>query len=137
MTDHLTQLANDAITLLAPLLPAAATAAGKLADHVADGFLSEPGAKLFDWIASQFKDKPAAASLQRAIAEPRNQHRLDALRIEILELAEKDAQFREQLGELVNAGAKANISATQIASPSGDNSKIGQATGKNISIQIS
>ena len=74
MTD-LTQLANDAIALLAPLLPAAATAAGKLADHVADGFLSEPGVKLFDWITRQFSGKPAAASLERAIAEPQNQLR--------------------------------------------------------------
>ena len=125
------------IALLAPLLPAAATAAGKLADHIADGFLSEPGVKLFDWITSQFEGKEAAASLRRAIAEPQNRHRLDAVRIEILELAEKDIQFREQLSELVKAGAKANISATQIANPSGDNNRIVQATGKNIHIQNS
>ena len=132
-----TQLANDSVALLTPLLPLATHAAGKLADHITDGFLSEPGVKLFDWITEQFRGKPAAVSLERAIAEPQNQHRLDSLRIEILELAEKDALFREQLAELVGAGAKGNTSVTQTASPSGDINKIGQAVGRNNTIQIS
>ncbi len=131
-----TQLASDSVALLTPLLPLAAQAAGKLADHITEGFLSEPGAKLFDWITEQFKGKPAAATLDRAIAEPQNQHRLESLRIEILELAEKDALFREQLERLVAAGTKETITATQIASPSGDNNKIAQAAGRDNKIQI-
>jgi len=128
---ELTQLANDTMTLLAPILPFAATAAGKLADHIADGFLSEPGAKLFDWLAAQFNGKPAAATLERAIAEPQNPNRLESLRLEILDLAGKDAEFRRQLTKLVHAGA------TQIANPSGDNNKIAQVAGNNNSTQIS
>jgi hypothetical protein len=128
---ELTQLANDTMTLLAPLLPIAASAAGKLADHIADGFLSEPGAKLFDWLTAQFQGKPVAATLERAIAEPQNPNRLESLRIEIQNLAGKDAEFRRQLTELVHAGA------TQIANPSGDNNKIAQVAGNNNSIQIS
>jgi hypothetical protein len=135
--NDLTQLAQDAVALLAPLLPAAATVAGKLADHVAEGFLGEPGAKLFDWLTTHFSGKPAATTLERAIAEPQNQYRLDSLRLEIMELAERDTQFREQLADLVKSGAKEKISATQIASPAGDNNKIGQAAGKDINIQIS
>jgi hypothetical protein len=130
MTD-LTQLANDTITLLAPLLPIATSAAGKLTDHITDGFLSEPGAKLFDWLTAQFRGKPAAATLERAIAEPQNPNRLDSLRLEILDLAEKDAEFRHELAELVHAGT------TQIANPGGDNNKIVQVTGNNNSTQIS
>ena len=132
MTD-INQLATDVMELLTPLLPVAATAVGRLADHVAEGFLSEPGVKLFDWIADRFSGKPAAASLQWAIAEPQNKHRLDALRLEILEFAEKDTQFREQIAKLVQHG----ISAIQIVSPSGDSNTIAQATGKDINIQIS
>ena len=129
--NDLTQLTHETIALLTPLLPVAATAAGTLANRMADGFLSEPGAKLFDWLTKQFSGKPAAATLERALAEPQNQHRLDSLRIEIMELAEKDPQFRRELGDLVKAGA------TQIASPTGDNNKIAQAAGKDIDIQIS
>jgi hypothetical protein len=128
---ELTQLANDTMTLLAPLLPIATTAAGKLADHIGDGFLSEPGAKLFDWLTAQFRGKPSAATLERAIAEPQNPKRLDMLRLEIQDLAEKDAEFRRQLSELARAGI------TQIANPSGDNNKIAQVAGNNNSIQIS
>jgi len=50
---------------------------------VADGFLSEPGAKLLDWLASRFKGTPAAATSDRAVAEPCRPYRLDALRGEI------------------------------------------------------
>ena len=131
------QLAAHAVAELAPLLPIAATAAGKLADHVAEGFLSEPGAKLFDWIADQFRGKPAADSLQRAIAEPQNKHRLEALRLEILEFAEKDVAFREQITKLMQSGSEEKVNATQVASPSGGYNKIGQAAGKENKICIS
>ncbi len=121
-----TQLATDATTLLAPLLPLVSSLAGKLTD----GFLSEPGAKLFDWLSAQFHGKPAQIPLDRALAEPQNQNRLDALRLEILDAAEKDPEFLNQLASLVNT-------ATQTTSVTGDNNKIAQACGKDINVQIS
>ncbi|HEX4809507.1 MAG TPA: hypothetical protein VH325_11295 [Bryobacteraceae bacterium] len=131
--DDITQLAQQAMTAIAPLIPFAAAEAGK----VADGFLSKSGEKLFDWLKSQFSGKPAEATLDRAIAEPENERRLTALRLEIEEMAEKDGEFRQQLTELVKAvAAGAGITATQTANASGTNNKIGQAAGKDINIHI-
>lgn len=131
--DDITALAQQAMTAIAPLLPFAAAAAEK----VADGFLTKPGEKLFDWLKSQFSGKPAEATLDRAIAEPENDRRLAALRLEIEEMADKDSAFRQQLTELVKAAsAGAGAAATQTANASGTNNKIGQAAGKDISIHI-
>ena len=131
--NDITQLAQQTITLLAPLLPAATMVAG----HVTEGFLSQPGAKLYDWLASQFHGKPSAVTLERAVAEPQNKRRLDALQLEIEDLAEKDSEFRRQLTELLKAaGVPGDATTIQIASPTGDNNKAGQATGENISIHI-
>ena len=134
MTD-ITLLAQQALTALGPLLPlAASTAAGQ----VAAGFFRQPGAKLYDWLASKVKGTPAAATLDRAVAEPANQHRLDALRGEIEELAEKDTEFRDQLAGLLKeiAGETVIVTAPQTLTLTGDNNKGAQAAGKDISIQI-
>ncbi len=55
--------------------PYTATVMASQSAAQADGlFLSGPGAKLFDWLSSEFKGKPAEASLETTIAEPQNQH---------------------------------------------------------------
>ena len=124
-------LAQQAMTVIGPLLPLAGAAAG----HLADGFLSEPGAKLYDWLVAKFKGTPAEATLNRAVAEPENTRRIDALRLEIEDVAEKDSEFLEQLTGMLkemNLGVKA----TQTANVTGDNNKIAQAAGKDIKIRI-
>lgn len=133
--NEIAQLAQQAITWIAPLLPMAAAG---VATHVADGFLAQPGAKLFDWLWTEIKGKPAAGTLERAVAEPQNTRRLDALRLEIEELAEKDTEFRRQLEGFLTAIAESTggTITNQTASPAGDNNKIGQATGTNNTIQI-
>ena len=128
-------LAQQAMTALGPLLPLAASHA---ATQMADGFLRQPGAKLYDWLAAKVKGTPAAATLDRAVAEPENRHRLDALKGEIEELAEKDAEFCEQLAGLLKeiAGDTVFVTAPQTLNQTGDNNKGAQAAGKDISIQI-
>ena len=128
-------LAQQAIAVLGPLIPLAAS---NVAGHLADGFLSEPGAKLFDWLAAKLKGTPAAAILDRAVSEPGNQRRLEAVRLEIEDLAEKDPDFRDQLAALLKeiAGETAVVNATQTSAQTGDNNKSAQAAGKDISIQI-
>jgi hypothetical protein len=126
-------LAQQAVNALGPLLPLAASYA---AGHVADGFLSEPGAKLYDWLAGKLKGTPAAATLDRAVAEPDNKRRLESLRLEIEDLAEKDPEFREQLAGLLKEMGGDTVTATQTATAVGDGNKIGQGAGKDISIQI-
>lgn len=129
------QLAQQAVTVLVPLLPVAAAA---VAGHVIDGFLEQPGSKLFDWLTAQFQGKPAAATLERAVTEPQNTHRLEALRLEIDELVEKDPEFRRQLAELLKElTPTADTVANQTANPIGDSNKIAQAAGTDIKIQIS
>jgi hypothetical protein len=60
MTDPtLGELAQQAIILLTPIL-----------HPIAEGFLKQPGAKLFDWLADQFKGKPAQSTLDHAAANP-------------------------------------------------------------------
>jgi cell division septum initiation protein DivIVA len=63
---------------------------------------------------------------------------VEALRLEIEELAEKDTDFRQQLAELLKeiAAASGSVVSTQTSTTIGDNNKIGQATGKDISIHI-
>ena len=128
-------LAQQAMTALGPLLPLAGTYA---AGRAVEGFFHEPGAKLYDWLTSKVKGTPAAATLDRAVAEPENRHRLDALRGEIEELAEKDAEFRDQLAGLLKeiAGETVSVKATQTATQTGDNNKSVQAAGKDIDIRI-
>ena len=122
MTD-IALLAQQAMTALGPLLPYAA-------GNVTIGFLRRPGAELYDWLASKVKGTPAGAALESAVAEPENQRRLDILRLQIEEMAEKDTEFREQL-----AGILKGIGTAQTATQTGDNSTIVQAAGNNISIQ--
>lgn len=128
-------LTQQAISLLGPAISlAASTAAG----HLADGFLSEPGAKLFNWIASSLKGTPAAITLDRAVAEPDNPRRLEALRLEIEDLVQSDSSFREQLVNLMNesSGATGSVTATQSSSQVGENNKSTQATGNDITINV-
>jgi hypothetical protein len=128
-------LAQQAVTVLGPSI---ALAASSTASHMADGFLSEPGAKLFDWLTSKLNGTPAASTLDRAVSEPKNPRRLEALRIEIEDLAAKDEQFRDQLAKLLEemAAKTGGVSATQTSTQIGDINKNAQAAGKDIHIQI-
>jgi hypothetical protein len=121
-------LAQQTVTAIAPLLPFAATKA-------AEGFFKEPGAKLYNWLAAKLKGTPAEATLDRAAAEPANPRRLDALKLEIEDLAEKDSDFRDQLAALLKE-LPAAITATQTAIQTGDNHKSAQVAGKDNIITI-
>jgi hypothetical protein len=133
--NDISSLAQQAISLLAPAISLAASTA---ASHLAEGFLSEPGAKLFDWLAAKLKGTPAAVTLERATAEPHNPRRLEALRLEIEDLAERDPTFREELVTAMK-DARSVISettSTQSSSQVGEGNKSAQAIGENISIQL-
>ena len=131
--NEILQLAQQTIDLLTPLLPLAGAAVG----HIADGFLSEPGAKLFDWLTSKFRDKHAAATLEQAIEDPQNTWRLEALKLAIAEHADKDPEFRKQLSELVQeAQLNTSVKAHQHATAQGDGNKIAQVAGTNNKIDI-
>jgi hypothetical protein len=125
--NDVTQLAQEAIAVLTPLLPAAG--------HIADSFLSESGKKLFNWLSSKLKGTPAETTLDRAVAEPTNARRLDALRLEIEELAEKDEEFKRQLAEFLK-GTAGSAAQTQTATTIGDNNKVAQAAGTSHTIHI-
>ena len=131
MTD-IASLAQQAITYLSPFLPSAAI----VVDHVTDGFLSEPGAKLYDWLANKFKGTQSESTLDRAIAEPANPRRVHALQLEIEDLAEKDPEFRHQLTQLLKEIAQTAVTAPQTVKIKGDNNKTALAAGSNINIHI-
>jgi hypothetical protein len=116
----ITSLAQQAVTVLGPALSAAASTA---AGHAADDLLKEPSKKLMDWLNAKLKGTPAAGSLDRAVAEPENKRRLEALRLEIEEKAEKDDAFRDELAKLLNEIYPAGVSGTQTTTQIGDNNK--------------
>jgi hypothetical protein len=128
-------LAQQAMTIIAPLLPLAASHA---ATQVADGFLRQPGAKLYEWLASKLKETSAADAIDRAAAEPENQRWQMALQLKIEEMARNDSEFRRHLVGLLEemAGVSGNVTATQTAAQTGDNNKSAQAAGNSINIQI-
>jgi hypothetical protein len=128
MSDPL-ELAQQAMDALTPLIPLAAAAAG----HVADGFLSEPGAKLYEWLTSKFKGRPEADALNNALAEPTKQLRLEALKLAIAQRADEDSEFRQQLSEMVYPSTEMR----QTNKQRGDGNKSGQIIGNNSSVQIS
>jgi hypothetical protein len=72
------------------------------------------------------------------VAEPGNQRRLEALRLEIEELAEKDAEFRKELAGLLKgmAGDVVSVAATQTATQNGDGNTVVQGAGYDVSVQI-
>ena len=131
MTD-IASLAQQAITYLSPFLPSAAI----VVDHVTDGFLSEPGAKLFDWLAAKFKGTPSESALDRAVAEPENAHLLHGLQSEIAYVASKDPEFLRELTGLLKQLAQTTVTAPQTVKIKGDNNKTAQAAGSNINIHI-
>jgi len=131
MNHDVAQLAAQAVAILTPVLPAVKT----VATQVSEGFLKEPGKKLFDWLFAKVKGTAAEAALERAIDEPQNPRRLASLRLEIEDLAEKDAGFGQQLADFIS-GLTGEISATQTAAVSGDNNKVAQTTGTNNKIRI-
>ena len=131
MTD-IASLAHQAITHIGPLLPTVPQAATQFAD----GFFKQPGAKLFDWLASKFTGTPSESVLDRAVAEPANPRRLQALQIEIEDLAEKDPEFLRELTSLLKDLAQTSVTAPQTATTKGDNNKTAQAAGSNIHIHI-
>lgn len=130
--DDVTLLAQQAVTVLAPLLP---VMAASVANRVADGFFRQPGAKLYDWLAAKVKGGPAETALARAVDEPENSRRLDVLRLEIEELIEKDPVFRAELAALVGA-ARAEGGVTQNAEVSGDGAKVAQVSGSGNDVRI-
>jgi hypothetical protein len=136
--NEIADLAQQAMNVIGPLLPLAASAASVVATKATEGFLSEPGAKLFDWLTDKFKGTPAAAKLDRAVAAPQNNVRLAALQGEIEEFAEKDREFLQQLAEILKevAGKNPQSTVTQTATQTGDNSKITQVAGKNNQVHI-
>ena len=134
MTD-IALLAQQAMTVLGPVVSAAAT---KAADHLTDKCITESGTKLLYWLTAKFKGTESATVLDRAVAEPENPRRLEVLRLEIEDLAEKHKEFRDQLAGLLKeiAGETVSVKATQTATQTGDNNKSAQAAGKNIDIRI-
>ena len=131
MTD-IASLAQQAITYLSPFLPSAAI----VVDHVTDGFLSEPGAKLYDWLNNKFKGTPSEAALEQAIADPGNEFALSALQTQIAYRASKDPEFLRELTSLLKDLAQTSVTAPQTATTKGDNNKTAQAAGSNINIHI-
>jgi hypothetical protein len=125
------QLAHDAITAIAPLLPGVADVATK----TGEGFAGEAGKTLFNWIVTQVKGKPTESVLNRALADPKNPRRLESLRLDIEELAEQDA-FREQLAKLVQAvrAEQPAIFNTQTATVTGQGNSVNQIQGSNIKV---
>jgi hypothetical protein len=136
--NEIADLAQQAMNIIGPLLPLAATAGSVVATKAAEGFLSEPGAKLFSWLTDKFKGSPAAAKLDRAVAEPENKVRLAALQGEIEELAEKDMDFLHQLAEILEELATKNPGSvvTQSSTQTGDNNKSSHVAGGNNQIVI-
>jgi hypothetical protein len=134
MTD-IALLAQQAMNALGPVLAAAAT---KAAGTLADRFLSTSGGKLFHLLTTKLTGAESAQVLDRAKNEPENQNSLDALQLEIKDLAEKDAEFCEQLAGLLKEieEAKGGATVTQTSTQTGNNNKSGQATGTKISIEI-
>jgi hypothetical protein len=133
MTDIAT-LAQQAIAVIGPLLPLAASYA---AGPAVEGFFHEPGAKLYDWLTKRIKGTPAEATLDRAVAEPQNQRRLTALQLEIEDLVERDAEFKKQLAGILAeiAAATGGIVATQTSTQIGNNNKSIQIAGSHNSVQ--
>ena len=126
----ITQLAQDTITTLAPLLPIATT----LGAQAGEGFAKEAGKGLFEWVRGQFKGKPAEAVLDRAIAEPENPFRQTALRNEIEEMATNDPAFRAELERLL-AGVRPTQTYTQSSTQIGSNNSNFQVQGSHNTIQ--
>jgi len=126
---EIAQLARDAITVIAPLLPMATTLAAKTQESIA----GEAGKTLFNWIVTQVKGKPTENILGRALADPKNPYRLESLRLDIQELAEQDPAFREQLAKLVQAvrAEQPAIFSTQTATVSGQGHSVTQIQGSN------
>jgi hypothetical protein len=128
-------LAHQTVNVIGPLLPVIAQHAG---NQAADGFLRQPGVKLFDWIASKFKGTAAAAALERAVSDPESQLYIADLRVEIQKLAEQDSEFRERLAHLLEeiASGVGDVDTNQTITQTGDYNKGALASGKDISIQI-
>ena len=128
---EIAQLAHDTMAVLIPLLPLAK----ELAHKAADGTATEAGKKLLGWLTTAFQGK--STKLDRAIDQPEDKTRQNALEGEIVEMAEADETFRSQLAELVRAvKASGPVLTTQSVSQIGDNNKVAQASGKDISISI-
>jgi hypothetical protein len=131
----ISSLAQQTISLLAPAISlAASTAAGR----ITEGFLSQPGAKLFDWLAARLAGTPAAVTLGRATAEPHNPRRLEAFRLEIEDLVERDTTFRAELIAAMKEACSetTETTSTQSSSQVGESNKNAQAIGENISIRV-
>jgi hypothetical protein len=125
-----TELAQKTMEVLTPLLPSIATKASET-------LVAGAGKSLFTWLSNEVKSKPAAATLDRAVAEPENPHRLAALRGEIEELAEKDPAFRQQLAERLKSVAPGGaITTKQTLNQTGDGNKTVQNVGNENKISI-
>ncbi|MBB5057429.1 hypothetical protein HDF16_002135 [Granulicella aggregans] len=128
---EIAQLAQETMAVLTPLLPLAK----ELAAKAGDGAATEAGKALLGWLSSAFQGK--STKLERSIEKPEDKTRQNALEAEIVEMAETDESFRTQLAELVRAAKESGPVVTQqIANVIGNNNKLAQARGKDISIHI-
>ena len=126
---ELSDLTQQAMVLLAPVLPyaaAAAKGAGEAAKSAAAKLLAEQGGKVFDWLAAKFRGTPAEATLQQAVAAPNDEDALKMLELAIKMLAKNDQQFRRELETRVR---EAGVTATQTATVTGDGNTIVQVAG--------
>ena len=93
------QLANEAITKLAPFLPAliSGTAEG-LAQRVPDGI-----ARLWETIKNGFKGRPAAeAAIEDLSKKPTDQDNVAAFRKEVRKLLEENSEAFRLISEIIS-----------------------------------
>ena len=115
------ELVQQAMGVLGTFLPFAAAKA-------AEGFLSEPGAKLFGWLEDKVQGTPAEAALERAVAVPLDEDALDRLATEIRVLVRNNQELRGQLEAKL---AEVGVVVTQSATASGGSTIYQVAGNKN------
>ena len=126
---EIAQLAQQATNYLRPELLL-------LAGKAVEGAATESGKQIVTWFRERLTGKAAEAALDDAAAHPEDDRRLLALRMQIEILSEENESFRRDLLALI-ANYPKSASIQQIATTTGDNNKIGQASGQDIKIHIS
>ena len=126
---EIAQLAQQATNYLRPEL---LLVAGK----AVEGAATESGKQILTWFRERLTGKAAEAALDDAAAHPEDDRRILALRTQIEILSEENESFRGDLLALI-ANYPKSASIQQIATATGDNNKIGQASGQDIKIHIS
>ena len=126
---EIAQLAQQATNYLRPELLL-------LAGKAVEGAATESGKQIVTWFRERLKGKAAEAALDDAAAHPEDDRRILALQMQIEFLHEENESFRRDLLALI-ANYPKSASIQQIATATGDNNKIGQASGQDIKIHIS